>query len=60
MVCVVSRVICFSLAISGGSCWRRLIGGGAAVVRGVFGAGLALALGAQWGGFSFWFSGVFC
>ena len=28
MVCVVSRVIYFSLAISGGSCWQRLIGGG--------------------------------
>ena len=59
MVCVVSRVICFSLAISGGLVSSVSLGG-AAVVRGVFGAGLALALGAQWGGFSFWFSGVFC
>ena len=27
IVCVISRVICFSLAISGVSCWQRLFGG---------------------------------
>ena len=37
MVCVVSRVICLSLAISGGSCWQRLIGGGCGGSRGVWG-----------------------